>query len=308
MLVIKGGLSREREVSLRSGTAIASGLREAGFEVLELDLKEDIIKEILDAVTKFKPDVAFIALHGRIGEDGKPQAIFECLGIPYAGAGVLGSAIGLNKLITKEIFVANDIPTPEYVVYRERDDIFDYQDLEYPVIVKPWEEGSSIGMGIAYNFIELQEIVKDSIKYDNVLIIEKYYKGRELTVGVIGNREPLLLPIIEIVPLKDFFNYEAKYTKGFTEYKVPAVIDKDVEREIYFYSKKIYEILECRGMGRIDLILTDNKKPLFLEINTIPGFTETSLLPKAALKAGISFKDLVSRIVEYALEENKARK
>lgn len=303
VLVIKGGLSREREVSLKTGAAAVNGLRQAGHEVRELDLQRDPVREIVAAVDAFGPAVAFIALHGTFGEDGRIQAILDCLKVPYTGSGVLASAVALNKLVSKQLFIANKIPTPEYWVFRRGQDVYCLQDIEYPVIVKPWEEGSSIGAGIAANFIELQSVIENALTCDSVLIIEKFHRGRELTVGVIGNRDPLLLPIIEIVPSKEYFDFQTKYTKGLTEYRVPAALDQEIETRIYEYCRNIFEILELRGMARIDLILDEQRNIYFLEANSIPGMTETSLLPKAAAQSGISFSDLVDRIVNYAVAD-----
>lgn len=300
--VLMGGKSAEREISIKTGKAILRALEEKGVETWPVDPAEENFVEKLKGA-----DVVFIALHGRLGEDGTVQGLLEILGIPYTGSGVLASALALNKVYAKQIFWFNQVPTADFEILNletENPDDFP-KKLDFPVVVKPAMEGSSIGLSMVENKNEFIKAIEEASKYDKVLLIEKKLSGKELTVGIIGNQKPQVLPVIEIKPkVESFFSFKSKYTKGMTEYLVPAPIGEKATQLAQKIALKAYRALGCRGMGRVDMILDESDGvPKVLEINTIPGMTETSLLPMAARAAGMSFADLVMKIVEYALEK-----
>jgi D-alanine-D-alanine ligase len=284
--VLMGGPSREREVSLRSGSAIAKGLRDAGYEVTEVDVDgRDVSLPDVDA--------AFIALHGAFGEDGGIQAILNEKGLPYAGSGVESSLNSMDKEKTKAIFAASDISTPAYEVLHEGGK----RTLPFPVVVKPASEGSSIGVHRVTSEDTWDEAFLDALKYDSAVLVEEYIAGRELTCGIVDGR---ILPAVEIVAPDGWYDYGAKYTKGKTEYLAPAPIDSDTVEQCAQLTKRTFEALGCDGFGRVDFRMSDDGRLYVLEMNTIPGFTETSLLPKSAACDGISFSELCGMIIETA--------
>jgi D-alanine-D-alanine ligase len=291
--VMMGGLSREREVSLRTGKAILKALTGKGYPALAIDVGLDIAEVLI----REKVDVAFMALHGRFGEDGTIQGMLELMKIPYTGSGVLASALALHKIMAKKFFFCEHIPTPTYEVFH-REEIEKNSprttSLPLPVVVKPAREGSTIGVSIVKKEEELNPALQEAGKYDDEILVEEFMKGQEITVGVL---EDIPLPIIEIVPKSGFYDYQSKYTKGETEYIIPARIP----REKYLYAQEIslkaFQVLGCSGCARIDLMTDEEGNPFVIDVNTMPGMTETSLLPKAALYAGISFEDLVERIL-----------
>jgi len=285
--VLMGGPSDEREVSLKSGAAVAVGLRKAGYDVFEVDLTghEVVLPDGIDAV--------FIALHGEFGEDGQVQAILDDMGMPYTGSGAVGSKKAMDKVLTKRAFDEFDIPSPLYEVLRRGD----MRTLGLPVVVKPACQGSSIGVHCVFSEDEWDGALKDAFCYGEELLVEKFVSGRELTVGVVGRRA---LPVIEIVVADGWYGYEAKYTKGQTEYIVPARIDDGVAAEAQKIALRVFDALECSGFGRVDFILSEDDELVVLELNSIPGFTETSLLPKAAASAGIEFSKLCDIIMQSA--------
>lgn len=288
-----GGLSREREISMKTGKAILNALIEKGYHALPVDVGQDIA----ETLTKEKIEVAFIALHGRFGEDGTIQGMLELMRIPYTGSGVLASALALDKIMAKKFFFCEHIPTPTYEVFY-RDDVEKGSpksiSLPLPVVVKPAREGSTIGISIVRKKEELIPALKEAGQYDEEILVEEFMKGSEITVGIL---EDIPLPIIEIVPKSGFYDYHSKYTKGETEYIIPARIP----REKYLYAQEVslraFQTLGCSGCARIDLMTDEEGNPFVIDVNTMPGMTETSLLPKAAHYAGISFQDLVERIL-----------
>jgi len=291
--VMMGGLSREREISLRTGKAILRALIEKGYHASPIDLGQ----EIAETLIKEKIEIAFIALHGRYGEDGTVQGMLELMGVPYTGSGVLASALALNKIMAKKFFLCENIPTPTYEVF-QRDEIDKNPlrpfSLPLPLVVKPAREGSTIGVSIVRKEEELVPALKEAGKYDDEILLEKFMKGKEITVGIL---EDIPLPIIEIVPKSGFYDYHSKYTKGETEYIIPARIP----REKYLYAQEIslkaFRVLGCSGCARVDLMTDEDGNPFVIDVNTMPGMTETSLVPKAASHAGITFEDLVERIL-----------
>jgi len=289
--VIFGGLSKEREVSIKTGQAVTKALKELGYDVVDILADERLVEQILKA----KIDVAFIALHGRFGEDGTVQGLLELLRIPYTGSSCMASAIGMDKVITKKILVSEGIKTPAFQVLYSMED---KRTIDYPLIVKPPCEGSTIGINIVFNDDEFYKALEEVFLLGNKVLIEKYIKGKEFTVAVF---EDEVYTPIEIKPKKGFYDYNSKYTKGATEYIIPPQCRDDIVKEMMETAKKTYKAIGCSGAARVDFML-DSKEdiPYVLEINTIPGMTETSLLPKAAAYHGIDFKSLVEKILKSA--------
>ena len=295
--VLMGGPSAEREVSLKSGTAVANALATTGAKVVPIDIME----------TKFSipanVDVVFVALHGTFGEDGTLQRILEDGGIAYTGSSPEASARAFDKVAAKTEFLAAGIPTPKYeVLDRAQTDLHRLALLGFPLVVKPSRQGSSVGVSIVQAEVDLEEACQIARRYDNRLLVEQFIAGRELTVGIVDGHA---LPVIEIHPKHDFFTYEAKYTKGQTDYLVPAPLEKSVEAQVKMLALRAHDCLGCRDLARVDLILAEDGELFVLEVNTIPGFTETSLVPQAARAAGIEFPDLCARLVQMALARRK---
>jgi len=285
--VVKGGPSSEREVSLRSGAAVARGLREAGYDVVEMDLTGRTVDLPRDI------EAVFIALHGEFGEDGQVQRLLEEKGIPYTGSSPEASALAFDKMRTKEILRGKGILTPRYEVLAAGG----RRTIDLPVVVKPSRQGSSIGVHRVFREEEWALAFADALRYDSELIVEEYIRGRELTVGVVGEQ---VLPAVEIVAPGDWYSYDAKYSGGKTKYIAPAPLSAGVADMCAVAALQTFRALGCRGMGRVDFRLSPDTSAFVLELNSIPGFTETSLLPKAAQAAGISFPELCAGIMELA--------
>ena len=288
-----GGLSREREISLRTGKAILKALIEKGYTACPIDVGQDIAETLV----KKKIECAFLALHGRFGEDGTIQGMLELMRIPYTGSGVLASALALHKIMAKKFFLYEKIPTPPFEVFQREEiekDSLRTVSLPMPLVVKPAREGSTIGVSIVRKEEELVPALKEAGRYDDEILIEKFMGGSEITVGIL---EDIPLPIVEIVPKSGFYDYHSKYTKGETQYIIPARIP----REKYLYAQEIglkaFKVLGCSGFARVDLMTDEEGSPFVIDVNTMPGMTEMSLLPKAAEFAGIQFGDLVERIL-----------
>jgi D-alanine-D-alanine ligase len=286
-----GGTSHEREISLKTGSAILKALQERGYQAQGVEVSADICQHLVAE----RIDVAFIALHGRGGEDGTIQGFLELLRIPYTGSGVLASALAMNKIKAKEIFLYHGIPTPEFIT--TQGEAIEVPPFPPPWVVKPASEGSTIGIGIVTEREGLEQAVRRARGYDREVLIEHFIKGKELTVGILQGRP---LPTIEIVPAKGLYDYEAKYTPGMTEYLLPARISEQKEAEVERLALRAYHALGCSGCARVDLFLNEKEVAFVTEINTIPGMTETSLVPKAAAHVGISFPQLVEIICEEA--------
>jgi D-alanine-D-alanine ligase len=291
--VMMGGLSREREISLKTGKAILKALTEKGYTVIAIDVGDDITEKLV----KEKIECAFLALHGRFGEDGTIQGMLELMRIPYTGSGVLASALAMHKIMAKKFFLCEKIPTPAFEVFQQEEIKKGLQkkiSLLLPLVVKPAREGSTIGISIVQRAEELSPALKKAGEYDEEIFVEEFMKGREITVGIL---EDIPLPVIEILPKSGFYDYHSKYTKGETQYILPARIP----REKYLYAQEIslrtFQTLGCSGVARVDLMTDENENPFVIDVNTMPGMTETSLLPKAASYAGIPFEDLVERIL-----------
>jgi len=304
--VLMGGISAEREVSLLSGAAVARALAELGHEVREVDVGETVVEQV--AALRGRVDAAFIVLHGRLGEDGTVQGLLELLGIPYTGSGVMSSSMAMNKHMTKQILRSHYIPVAEDVMVTAEetarlglDKIAEgvSLDLGFPCMVKPNCEGSTVGAGRAQNREELENAIREALEHDRLVLVERYIDGREVTVGLLGEK-PVVLPVLEVVASKGYYDYECKYTRGMTEYIVPAHIPEDLSRELQRLSLKSHDALGCEGFSRVDFMLDAEGRPYCLEINTIPGMTEFSLIPKAAAAAGYSFADVVDMILATA--------
>jgi len=304
--IISGGVSSERDISIKSGNQVSSALDRKKYNVLQYDPKTDLAKLVKDAP---KIDAAFIALHGSFGEDGTIQGLLDLLEIPYQGSGVLGSALAINKIASKQIYQQAGILTPAFMI-QQRNSLTDadhcIKKLGFPLVVKPATGGSSLGMGLAHSKESLIKAVEAAFEYNDTILIEEHIKGTELTAGVMGNDNLTAFPLVEIVPDKkfSFFDYEAKYLKGATREICPARITNNLTQKAKKIAKKAHKALFCRGYSRTDMILY-NEEIYVLETNTIPGMTSTSLLPLAAEKGGLPFKKLVEKLLELGIEAKK---
>jgi D-alanine-D-alanine ligase len=303
LALLSGGISSERDVSIASGNQVNEALDREKYDIIRYDPKTDLPRLIEDAS---KIDAALIILHGPFGEDGTVQGLLDLLDIPYQGSGVIGSALGMNKLASKKLYEKSGLRVPSYTVVK-REDVLDPDEIAerfgLPLVVKPVGSGSSVGISIVKSTDSVKDAVAKAFLEDNEVLLEAYIKGVELTGGVIGNDELEALPIIEIVPNEthDFFDYQAKYTAGATQEICPARIDEAMTERAQTFAKKAHRALFCKGYSRTDMILAD-QEIYVLETNTIPGMTPTSLLPQAAAEAGFSFSELLDRLIELSLE------
>ena len=291
--VLMGGNSSEREVSLSSGKAIVNACKKLEHEVKEFDPKEDF--DSLSVEIK-KVDLVFNALHGGDGENGVISSKLDSLGVKYTGSEEEASAICINKDKSKKIVKKQDYCTPSWVILKKGDSKNpDIGNLSFPLVVKPNSEGSTIGLSIIQDESKLIDAIKLARIYDDNVLIETFISGREITVGVIAEES---YPIVEIIPTHELYDYECKYTKGMTNYICPAKIDKKLSKKIKKIGLDIHQLLKCRHYSRVDFRLDENNIPWFLELNTHPGMTETSLLPKSAAAAGIDFNSLINKIIK----------
>jgi D-alanine-D-alanine ligase len=306
--LIYGGISSEREVSLNSGKQVYDALDKERYDILTYDPKTDISKLVSDAN---KIDCALIILHGPYGEDGTVQGLLDLLDIPYQGAGVLGSAVAMNKMLSKNLYENAGLNVPPYMLVQRRETV----DVErvvsrlgLPVVVKPVETGSSVGMSIVREKATLAVAVEKALNYCETAMIEGYIDGTEITCGVIGNEDVEALPLIEIIPgdQYEFFDYEAKYQPGATKEICPARIDDSLTKMAQDCAVKAHQALHLRGYSRTDMILKDN---IFyvLETNTIPGMTTTSLFPQSAQAAGMSFGSLLDRLIALGIAARRRK-
>jgi len=334
--VLMGGKSPEHEISLISGQEVVRNLNKSKYAILPVVISRDGTrwrltdsksalrlpdplkaraskKEIIPASYKEISganklaqgvDVAFIAMHGPYGEDGTIQGMLELAGIKYTGSKVLASALGMDKIKFREVLKGKNLPIPKYLVVKKGKKIPNLKEVgKAPYFIKPYNQGSSVGASIARKKSGLAKALKLAFKYSNVALVDEYLKGMEITVSVIGNEKPKALPVIEIKPLKgEFFDYESKYTESGAEEIVPARIPSQLTKKVQDLAIDVYQAVGARGFARVDFILKGNRYPYVLEINTIPGLTPMSLLPKAAKSAGISYTALLDKIIKYALE------
>lgn len=299
--LLTGGKSGEREVSLASGNGAREALEEAGFTVTSLDPAEKVdLKRLIDGPF----DVAFLCLHGKWGEDGTVQGFLETIGMPYIGSGVWSSALAMDKVKSKLYYERDGILTPPSISL-QAGDVYDVDAIVAKLgehcVVKPGTEGSALGVFIVEGAEMVAEAIKKAFTIDSEILIERYIKGKELTVAVIGDDEVEALPIIEIVPKSDFYDYESKYAPGGSKHLCPAPLPEETTRRVQDLAVRAHRALSCRGVSRSDFILEDDGTCWTLETNTIPGMTGTSLLPDAARAAGISFPELCTRLIGYAL-------
>lgn len=291
--VLMGGFSAEREVSLRSGGAVVDALKQAGYQVYSCDIREE--------EWSLPPEVeaVFIALHGTYGEDGQVQAELERRGIPYTGSGPAASRRAFDKIVTKKILSNGGVPTPRFSILNGFGDC----PMELPLVIKPPRQGSSVGVERVGSVTEWTGAVNAALEYDSELLVEEFIAGRELTVGVLDGEA---LPVVEIVAPDSWYNYSSKYTGGVCRYLVPAPLDKQIEDDCRKFALRTFEVLGCRTFGRVDFRLSNDGLLFALEMNTIPGFTETSLMPKSAAAAGIGFVELCDRIMRQASLNNES--
>ncbi len=297
VVVLMGGISSEREVSLISGNEVAKNLDKEKYEVVKVDFNGDC--SWIDAI---KPDLVFIVLHGKYGEDGTIQSLLDSVGQKYTGSGAAASILGMNKMFFKFLVNKEKIKNPKAIFLRDKNiNMKDLEKLGWPVVVKPVLGGSSIGISIVKSKEKLEEAINLAFEHDKEILVEEYIKGTEVSCGLIEDKGKVIaLPVIEICPKTDFFDYSSKYNEKLCQEIVPARISDELSQEIFKISKKIFKLLKCRGMARVDFIIKNNE-PYVLEINIIPGMTSQSLLPKEAREAGISYPELLDKIIEATL-------
>ncbi|MDH3280077.1 MAG: D-alanine--D-alanine ligase [Gammaproteobacteria bacterium] len=293
--VLMGGPSAEREVSLSSGRAVLSALLNAGVDAVGVDADS----AVLDRLKELAVDRVFIALHGRWGEDGVIQGALEVVGIPYTGSGVLGSALAMDKLRSKKLWMAAGIPTPEFVETRDEHVLETIREaIGFPVFVKPNREGSSLGVTRVETEADLKDAWSHARALDDELFAERCIDGAELTIGILADDT---LPAIRLETPRTFYDYHAKYVADDTRYHCPSGLDPELEAQLKVQARRAFQVLGCEGWGRVDLMLDQKRVPYFLEVNTVPGMTDHSLVPMAARAAGIDFQELVQRILEASL-------
>ncbi|OIJ15880.1 D-alanine--D-alanine ligase [Anaerobacillus arseniciselenatis] len=303
--VIYGGTSAEREVSLSSGKGVIEALKKKGYEVTGIDFQGT--KNCLNRIMNIDVDIFFIGLHGRLGEDGRVQGFLDLLNKPYVGSKVLGSAIAMDKARSKKLFGLNGIRIAKEKVlesYAFNEENFSHS-LTYPVVVKPNHEGSTIGLTIAQNEKELLDGVKAAFKHDDVVLLEEFIAGREVTVAVLGSKGDVkALPIVEIVPKNAYYDYESKYAPGMSEHIVPAKISNELTTLLQEQAVLAHIALGCDVYSRVDFIIPhDGSAPVILEVNTLPGMTPTSLYPDACREIGLSYEDMIDTLVKLSLKK-----
>lgn len=287
--VLMGGLSEEREISLKSGGAVLKALHGMDYKAVSVDISgRGVVKDLIEE----EIEVAFIALHGRGGEDGTIQGLLEIMEIPYTGSGVRASAIAMDKAVAKAIFIESGIPTPEFRLMSGK--VGAESPIGLPVIVKPASQGSTIGIGLVETDSDYKAALTEAYKYGDRVLVEKFINGRELTVSVIGET---VYPTVEIIPKDGIYDFKAKYVKGETEFKAPAVLDKDIERRVRMAARAAYDCLGCAGGARVDIVINKEGDPFVLEVNTVPGMTDLSLFPMAAAARGVGYGAIVEELL-----------
>ena len=311
IVVIYGGMSSEREVSLRSGAAVAQSLRKSGYRDVTLF---DLTRESVASLLNTPMDVAFLALHGEGGEDGCIQGLLELARIPYTGSSVQTSAVCMDKIRTKELLAYRGIPTPAFAV-KHRDECADREaaadeliaSVGLPMVLKSPCQGSSIGVVIVKERDEVMGAMEEVFRYGDRLLAEAFVRGAELTLPILGNRELTVFPAVEITSEREFYDYRAKYTQGLCHHIIPARISSEVEAQVRRIGERAYRVLGCEGIARLDFILDDKQGPMLIEVNTLPGMTEMSLFPDSARFAGVSFEELTDRMLALALEKAQTK-
>jgi len=289
-----GGISAEREVSLNTGRSVAHALEQQGYEVIPIDVREDIAARLLEV----EMDVAFNALHGKFGEDGAIQGLLEVLRIPYTGSGILASALAMDKVFSRQIFRQNGLPVPESVQVESGSRDLHAMPPGPPWVIKPAREGSSVGVTIVQRADELEEALDLAFRYDATALVERYIEGREISVGILDDN---VLGAIEILPRCDkFYSYEAKYADGGSDHVFPAPLEPAAYESLCRMALEAHKSLACEGTTRVDVMMDKNGEFYILEINSLPGMTTTSLIPEIARGVGISFEELCHRLVQGA--------
>jgi len=296
-----GGKSGEREVSLRSGNGVLNALKRQGFDAIPIDAKDE---ELVKKLSTNDIDIVFVALHGKGGEDGSIQGMLETLGLPYTGSKILASALAMNKVMSKFVFKFAGIPTPDFVPVDVKLNLREQcneaiKRLGLPLVTKPTSEGSSLGVSIVKEESKLFPLAQETIRQYGDIFFEKYIKGKEVTVGLLGNDDNLrALPVLELVPKNEFYDYEAKYTKGMTEFIIPARLSPELTTKVQDIGVSTHRALGCRGMSRVDMMVEiSGEQPYVTDVNTIPGLTELSDLPAAAEAIGMSYDELILEIL-----------
>lgn len=285
-----GGVSSERDISLKTGRSVLKALKESGYRAVGIDAEKDLCSKI----KRRGVGAAFIALHGSLGEDGSVQGALEVMGVPYTGSGVLASAMAMDKVTAKKIFGYHGIPTPGFMVAEVKSGS---PGLKLPLIVKPASGGSTIGVTVVRKRAALKGAVSKAKRFSRRVLIEEFIEGRELTVAIMDEE---VFPVVEIIPKKGFYDFKAKYTSGMTEFRAPAPLKKTVEKKVKRAALGAYTALRCRGAARVDVVLDSAERPFVLEVNTVPGLTETSLFPMAAAAAGLDYRGLVETMLRGA--------
>ncbi|WP_053219372.1 D-alanine--D-alanine ligase [Virgibacillus senegalensis] len=306
--VLYGGTSGEREVSLSTGKGIIQALKKNGHEVTGIDFHP----ERLDELMKLEADLVFIGLHGKYGEDGRIQGLLDIRNIPYVGSGVLASALAMDKAKAKQIFEKNQLPVAKGIAIPTKrhthQEIMNLIQEQFtpPYVVKPNQEGSTLGLTIVKNEEQLPEAVKNAVQSDDTLLVEEFVSGREFTVAVIGAQgEEEALPVIEIIPKNDYYDFDSKYKPGGSEHIVPAHISDSLTEEMQSIAVRAHQLLGCDVYSRVDFIVTEANRPVVLEVNTLPGMTPTSLFPDAARVIGLSYEQMVERFVTLSLKNKQ---
>lgn len=301
--VLMGGVSSEREISLISGKAVAESLKRSLVDVVEIDITSSDVENIKKNVLEKDIDIAFIALHGEFGEDGQVQKILEDVEIAYTGSKVKASNLAMDKYLSKKLFIENNIPTADFKLIEGRDS--DINIDKFPVVVKPNCSGSSLGVTIVNDENKLKEAVDYALNLSNKVVVEKYIKGREFTVGILDDRP---LAVVEIVPKLKFYDYETKYSDdNLVDFIVPAPLEKNIYEQIRELGLSVHKALGARFFSRVDFILDEDQRPYVLELNSIPGFTTHSLLPLSAKACGIDFDNLILKITESVVKYGKEK-
>lgn len=303
--VLYGGTSGEREVSLSSGKGIMNALKENGHDVIGIDFNPNKINEIIN----LDVDLVFIGLHGKFGEDGRIQGLLDMLNVPYVGSDVLASALAMDKDKAKQIFQSAQIPVAKSRAYK----VVDHSDIDklekkiqtlftLPFVIKPNREGSTLGLTIVEEYAQIQQAIKNALQSDDVILVEDFIQGKEITVPVLGSiGKEEALPIIEIIPKNDHYDYESKYSIGGSEHIIPARIDAETTKLIQDYAVKAHQALGCKTYSRVDFILDQNNIPVILEVNTLPGMTSTSLFPDAAQSIGLTYNKMIETFVHLSV-------
>lgn len=306
VVVFMGGRNSEYDVSISSGKEVLKNLDKDKYETFPLVVPKEGSFNV-NSLLVLHPDFVFIAMHGKYGEDGTIQGMLDFLGIPYQGSGVLASALGINKIFFRKMMEKEGILSPKTRFINKASAQGENIQFGFPFVVKPANQGSSVGVSIVQERKDVKKALSLAFKYDDNVLVEEYLRGTEISCGILGNKKLLALPIVEIVPQKSFFDYESKYAPNLCKEIIPARISADLTKKIQDIALKVYQLINCQGFGRIDMIICNNK-PYVLEINTIPGLTQNSLLPKEAMAAGINYSSLLDHLISYGLESRSNKK